>query len=89
MCKGFAGEAAVMVSSEDIQIHGGVGFTWECMAHWYYKRAKVNDVLAEGQTAFTQQFDRQVWGLHWTDAGVTAGTNDFAPAGIPVMSRIA
>jgi alkylation response protein AidB-like acyl-CoA dehydrogenase len=55
MCKGFAGEAAVMVSSEDIQIHGGVGFTWECMAHWYYKRAKVNDVLLGGQAHHRQR----------------------------------
>jgi alkylation response protein AidB-like acyl-CoA dehydrogenase len=55
MCKGFVGEAAVMVSSEDIQIHGGVGFTWECMAHWYYKRAKVNDVLLGGQAHHRQR----------------------------------
>ncbi len=45
MCKGFVGEAAVFVSGQDIQIHGGVGFTWDCDAHWYYKRAKVNDLL--------------------------------------------
>jgi alkylation response protein AidB-like acyl-CoA dehydrogenase len=45
MAKGFAAEAAVFVTAEDIQVHGGVGFTWECDAHWYYKRAKQNDVL--------------------------------------------
>ena len=45
MAKGYGAEAAVFVSSEDIQIHGGVGFTWECDAHWYYKRAKQNDIL--------------------------------------------
>jgi alkylation response protein AidB-like acyl-CoA dehydrogenase len=45
MAKGYAGEAAVFVTSEDIQIHGGVGFTWECDAHWYYKRAKQNDAM--------------------------------------------
>ncbi|MEZ5169306.1 MAG: acyl-CoA dehydrogenase family protein [Acidimicrobiia bacterium] len=45
MCKGFVGEAAVFVSGQDIQIHGGVGFTWDCDAHWFYKRAKVNDLL--------------------------------------------
>jgi alkylation response protein AidB-like acyl-CoA dehydrogenase len=55
MCKSFVGEAAVMVSSEDIQIHGGVGFTWECMAHWYYKRAKVNDVLLGNQAHHRQR----------------------------------
>ena len=45
MAKGFVGEAAVFVSAEDIQIHGGVGFTWDCDAHFYYKRAKQNDVM--------------------------------------------
>jgi alkylation response protein AidB-like acyl-CoA dehydrogenase len=45
MAKGFVGEAAVFVSSEDIQIHGGVGFTWDCDAHFYYKRAKQNDAM--------------------------------------------
>ena len=39
------GEAAVFVTGEDIQIHGGVGFTWDCDAHFYYKRAKQNDTM--------------------------------------------
>jgi len=45
MAKGYAAEAAVFVTAEDIQIHGGVGFTWDCDAHWYYKRAKQNDIM--------------------------------------------
>jgi alkylation response protein AidB-like acyl-CoA dehydrogenase len=45
MAKGFVGEAAVFVSAEDIQVHGGVGFTWDCDAHFYYKRAKQNDAM--------------------------------------------
>jgi alkylation response protein AidB-like acyl-CoA dehydrogenase len=48
MCKGFVGEAAVFVSGESIQVHGGVGFTWDCDAHFHYKRAKTNDVLLGG-----------------------------------------
>jgi alkylation response protein AidB-like acyl-CoA dehydrogenase len=49
MCKGFGGEAAVMISGESIQVHGGVGFTWDCDAHFHYKRAKVNDTLLGSQ----------------------------------------
>jgi alkylation response protein AidB-like acyl-CoA dehydrogenase len=45
MAKGYAGEAAVFISGEDIQIHGGVGFTWDCDAHFFYKRAKQNDAM--------------------------------------------
>lgn len=45
MAKGYVGEAAVFVTAEDIQVHGGVGFTWDCDAHLFYKRAKQNDLL--------------------------------------------
>jgi alkylation response protein AidB-like acyl-CoA dehydrogenase len=45
MVKAFAGRAANEVTGEGIQIHGGVGFTWECDAHLYYRRAKANDLL--------------------------------------------
>jgi alkylation response protein AidB-like acyl-CoA dehydrogenase len=45
MAKSFAGRAAVELTGEGIQIHGGVGFTWECDAHLHYRRAKANDLL--------------------------------------------
>jgi alkylation response protein AidB-like acyl-CoA dehydrogenase len=45
MAKSFVAEAAVFISGEDIQIHGGVGFTWDCDAHFFYKRAKQNDAM--------------------------------------------
>ena len=45
MAKSYGAEAAVYVTAEDIQIHGGVGFTWDCDAHFYFKRAKQNDAM--------------------------------------------
>jgi len=45
MAKSFAGKAAIEVTGEGIQIHGGVGFTWECDAHLHYRRAKADDLL--------------------------------------------
>ena len=45
MAKSFTGRAANEVTGEGIQIHGGVGFTWDCDAHRYYRRAKANDLL--------------------------------------------
>ena len=54
MSKGFVGEAAVFVTAEDIQIHGGVGFTWDADPHLFYRRAKANDVLL-GQQAWQRQ----------------------------------
>jgi alkylation response protein AidB-like acyl-CoA dehydrogenase len=49
MAKSYAAEAANHVGAECIQIHGGVGFTWDCDAHLYLRRAKVNDLLLGAQ----------------------------------------
>lgn len=49
MCKGYAGEAAVAVTAESIQIHGGVGFTWDVDCHLLYRRAKQDDLLFGAQ----------------------------------------
>ncbi len=45
VAKAQMGEAAVMVTSENIQVHGAVGFTWDSRAGVLYQRAKQNDVL--------------------------------------------
>ncbi len=45
MAKGFVAEAANFVAAECIQIHGGVGFTWDCDAHLHYRKAKQADLL--------------------------------------------
>jgi len=54
MCKGFVSEAANRVTAEDIQIHGGVGFTWDVDCHLLYRRAKQNDILF-GQQSWQRQ----------------------------------
>ena len=45
MAKAYASEAANDVTAECIQIHGGVGFTWDCDAHLFYRKAKQADLL--------------------------------------------
>jgi alkylation response protein AidB-like acyl-CoA dehydrogenase len=40
-----AGEAAIRNARTGIQVHGGMGFTWEVMAHYYLKRAWVYENL--------------------------------------------
>ena len=45
MAKAFVPEAANFIAGECIQIHGGVGFTWDADAHVYYRKAKQNDLL--------------------------------------------
>jgi alkylation response protein AidB-like acyl-CoA dehydrogenase len=40
MAKATAGEAFRRAASDNLQIHGGVGFTWEYDPHLYLKRSK-------------------------------------------------
>ncbi len=49
MCKGFVAEAADFVTAECIQVHGGIGFTWDIDAHLLYRRAKQDDALFGAQ----------------------------------------
>jgi alkylation response protein AidB-like acyl-CoA dehydrogenase len=39
------------VTGGDIQLHGGVGFTWANDAHFLFKRVKQNEVLSGGAAA--------------------------------------
>lgn len=44
MAKSYCSDAYRHVSAEGIQIHGGIGFTWEHDMHIYFKRAKSSEV---------------------------------------------
>jgi hypothetical protein len=37
--KSYCGDAGVAACERSIQVHGGIGFTWEHVLHQYYKRA--------------------------------------------------
>ena len=39
MAKAYCARAARIVCETAIQVHGGIGNTWECMAHVYLRRA--------------------------------------------------
>ena len=43
--KAFCSDTFFHCAAENIQIHGGIGFTWEHAAHMYFKRAKAAEVL--------------------------------------------
>ena len=43
--KAFCSDTFFHCAAENIQIHGGIGFTWEHAAHMYFKRAKAAKVL--------------------------------------------
>ena len=45
LAKAYCSEAYFHATAENIQIHGGIGFTWEHPAHLYFKRAKSSELL--------------------------------------------
>ena len=44
VAQSYCGEAAVHAAEEAIQLHGGIGMTWEHPAHLYLKRAKADQI---------------------------------------------
>jgi alkylation response protein AidB-like acyl-CoA dehydrogenase len=48
VAKAVAGDAFFHVAGENVQIHGGIGCTWEHDAHLYLKRAKTSGILLGG-----------------------------------------
>lgn len=45
MAKASASETAAFASGRSVQCHGGIGFTWECFVHLYFKRQKHSQML--------------------------------------------
>jgi alkylation response protein AidB-like acyl-CoA dehydrogenase len=45
LAKAHCSTAFATAAAENIQIHGGIGFTWEHPAHLYFKRAKSGELL--------------------------------------------
>jgi alkylation response protein AidB-like acyl-CoA dehydrogenase len=44
VAKAYCSEVAVHAAQECLQLHGGIGFTWEHPAHLYLKRAKADSI---------------------------------------------
>jgi alkylation response protein AidB-like acyl-CoA dehydrogenase len=45
MAKSAASDAGAFISDRSVQLHGGIGFTWECDVHLYFKRSLHNQAL--------------------------------------------
>jgi alkylation response protein AidB-like acyl-CoA dehydrogenase len=45
MAKASAAEMAALCSGRSVQLHGGIGFTWECDVHLWFKRQQHNQLL--------------------------------------------
>jgi alkylation response protein AidB-like acyl-CoA dehydrogenase len=62
LAKAFCSDAFAWVVAENIQVHGGIGFTWEHPAHLYFKRAQSSRVLF-GDPAHHRELAAQRLGL--------------------------
>jgi alkylation response protein AidB-like acyl-CoA dehydrogenase len=69
------GEAAYLVAAETIQLHGGIGFTWEHDAHLYFKRATtIRLLLGDSHRQRALVADRLSLGQGRAAAGQCLGT---------------
>ena len=50
--KALATEVYARVAQDAVQLHGGIGYTWEHPCHLYLKRAKLNEQLFGGPAAY-------------------------------------
>jgi alkylation response protein AidB-like acyl-CoA dehydrogenase len=45
LAKAHACDVATVIATDAVQLHGGIGFTWEHACHLFLKRAKLNEAL--------------------------------------------
>ncbi|HEX4658989.1 MAG TPA: acyl-CoA dehydrogenase family protein [Streptosporangiaceae bacterium] len=48
-------QAYMFAAAENIQVHGGIGFTWEHPAHLYFRRAKSAELLFGGPAVYHER----------------------------------
>jgi len=60
LAKAYCSEAYFHAAAENIQIHGGIGFTWEHPAHLYFKRAKSSELLFGDPTYHRELLDQRI-----------------------------
>ncbi|WP_028302655.1 acyl-CoA dehydrogenase family protein [Oceanospirillum beijerinckii] len=59
LAKAYCSDAYFHCAAESIQLHGGVGFTWEYDPHLYFKRAKSSETLL-GNASFHREKIAQI-----------------------------
>ncbi len=62
LAKAQGSDAFLQIAAESIQIHGGLGFTWEQDVHLFFKRAKASEVFL-GDPTWHRERLAQAWGV--------------------------
>jgi alkylation response protein AidB-like acyl-CoA dehydrogenase len=68
IAKAYVGDASRKVCGDAIQVHGGIGFTWEYDLHLYFKRAKALEPLY-GDAAYHRELLVRGQVLHYDNVG--------------------
>ena len=55
VAKIWCSDAYTTVATENVQIHGGIGFTWEHDAHLYFRRARADEQLLGDATVHRER----------------------------------
>ena len=55
LAKAWCSDAVFKCAAENIQVHGGIGFTWEHDAHLYFKRARASESFLGDATWHREQ----------------------------------
>ena len=55
VAKIYCSDAYLTIAAENIQLHGGIGFTWEHDAHLYFKRAWASSQMLGGPEEHTER----------------------------------
>ncbi|MEX2539951.1 MAG: acyl-CoA dehydrogenase family protein [Actinomycetota bacterium] len=62
LAKAYCSDAFFHAAAENIQIHGGIGFTWEHDAHLYFRRAKSSEIYL-GDATYHRELVAQKLGV--------------------------
>jgi alkylation response protein AidB-like acyl-CoA dehydrogenase len=60
LVKAYASDVFFHVAAETIQMHGGIGFTWEHDAHLYFKRAKASELFLGDATLHRERLASRI-----------------------------
>jgi len=60
LVKAYCSDAYFHCAADNVQIHGGVGFTWEYDAHLYFKRAKSTETFLGNAAYHRERYAQQI-----------------------------
>jgi alkylation response protein AidB-like acyl-CoA dehydrogenase len=68
LAQAYCSDAFVFVAATNIQVHGGIGFTWEHPAHLYLRRARSDAQLLGSPSWHRERYLQQVEAMSGSDA---------------------